>query len=108
MSVKETPFATVKRLHGTKEKLVDSLVSRLAADSDESKGELKERLMSVSNQKLLRLSAALQTMAEKYGSKSQLIDAVSSARGLAKDQDFKDKLEGFSVPRLLDMARASR
>lgn len=106
MSVKETPLATVKRLHGTKEKLVDSLIPRLAEDSDESKSELKERLLSVSNQKLLRLSAAMQLMAEKYGGKEQLVEAISSARGKGKDQDYKDKLETYSVPRLLNMAGA--
>lgn len=108
MSVKENPLATVRRLYGSKEKLVDSLVPKLLEDSDESKAELKERLLSVSNQKLLRLSVAMQTLAEKYGSKASLVDAVSSARGKAKDQDYKDKLESYSVPRLLDMARATR
>lgn len=108
MSVKETPLATVRRLHGSKEKLVDSLIPALVDDGDESKAELKERLMSVSNQKLLRLATAMQTVSEKYGSKAGLVDAISSARGKAKDQDFKDKLESYSVPRLLDMARAAR
>ena len=108
MSVKETPLATVRRVYGTKEKLVDSLVGTLASDSDESKAELKQRLMTVSNQKLLRLSTSLKTMSEKYGGKEQLVEAISAARGKAKDQDFKDKLESYSVPRLLDMAHAIR
>lgn len=107
MSVKETPLATVKRLHGTKEKLVDSLVSKLAEDSDESKGDLKERLMAVSNKKLLRLSAAWRMVSEKYGDKAGLIDAISTARGKAKDQDYREKLDTYSVTRLLDMARAN-
>lgn len=105
MSVKETPLATVKRIHGSKEKLVDSLVPQIAKDSDESKAELKERLMCVSNKKLLRLSAAFQQMQEKYGSKSALIDALSKGKGKDKDEDFKVKLADYSIPRLLDMTR---
>ena len=107
MSVKEAPLAKVKRLHGTKEKLVDSLVPKLAEDSDESKGELKQRLLSVSNQKLLRLADAWQTMEEKYGSKAKLVQSISTARGKAKDEDYCDKLSSYSVPHLLDMARSA-
>lgn len=107
MSVKETPLAKVKRLHGSKEKLVDSLVDKLAKDSDESAGDMKQRLMTVSNKKLLRLADAMTRLTEKYGGKEQLVDAVSQARGKAKDQDYKSKLASYSVPRLLDMARAS-
>ena len=107
MSVKETPLAKVKRLHGSKEKLVNSLAGALARDSDESESELAERLRSVSNKKLLRLADGLSTLTEKYGGKDGLVDALSSARGKAKDQDYKDKLHTYSIPRLLDLARAS-
>jgi hypothetical protein len=107
MSVKETPLAKVKRLHGSKEKLVDSLVEKLAKDSDESDSEMKQRLMTVSNKKLARLAAAMTLLDEKYGGKDQLVEVVCQARGKAKDQDYRAKLASYSVPRLLDLARAS-
>lgn len=107
MSVKETPIAAVKRLHGSKEKLVDSLVPKLAKDSDESEDDIRQRLMTVSNKKLLRLSDAFRALDQKYGSKAKLVDALSEARGKAKDQDFKAKLTSYSVARLLDMTRSA-
>ena len=70
-------------------------------------GELKQRLMTVSNKKLIRLANALHLMAEKYGGKDQLVEAVCQARGKSRDTDYKAKLASYSVPRLLDMARAS-
>jgi hypothetical protein len=108
MSVKETPLAKVKRLHGGKETLVDSLVAALAKDSDESTEELKQRLMTVSNKKLLRLSQALQQVREKYGSKDKLVEAVSTAKGKSRDQDYIDKLHSLPITRLLDMAGSAR
>jgi DNA integrity scanning protein DisA with diadenylate cyclase activity len=108
MSVKETPLAKMKRLHGGKEKLVDSLVDDLAKESEESKDELKQRLMSVSNSKLLRLSRIQQQVREKYGSKDKLVDAVSAAKGKSKDQDYVTKLHTYSISRLLDMAGSAR
>lgn len=107
MSVKETPLATVKRLHGSKEALVNSLVADLAKDSDESEAELKQRFMTVSNKKLLRLASSLETIRDKYGSKEKLVEAVSAAQGKSKDQDYKNKLHSYSIHRLLDMARSA-
>lgn len=109
MSVKETPIAKVKRLHGGKEKLVDSLVADLARESeDESKDELKQRLMTVSNKKLMRLSEALKQLNEQYGSKDKLVEAVSAAKGKSKDEDYVNKLRTYTIPRLLDMARTGK
>ncbi len=105
MSVKESPLAAVKRLYESKEKLVDSLAADLAKESDdESKGELKQRLLSVSNKKLLRLAEALQTVKSKYNDRDGLVRAVS---GDTKDQDYVNKLHTYSLQRLLDMAQAA-
>lgn len=108
MSVKETPLATIKRLHGSKEKLVDSLVATLAKENeDENEAELKQRLMTVSNKKLLRLADSMRILKEKYGNKDKLVQAVSTAKGKTKDQDYTNKLRSYSVHRLLDMARSA-
>lgn len=108
MSVKESPLAAVKRLYGTKEKLVDTVVSQLAKDSDESADELKARLSTASNKKLLRLAGALKQVSDKHGSRDKLVATVSAAQGKAKDADYVSKLQAMSVHGLLDLARAAK
>ena len=108
MSVKETPLARVKRLHGSKEKLVDAVVDLLAKESsDESPGELKVRLMAVSNKKLLRLHDSLVEIKDEYGSKEELVRALSEAQGKARDADYVNKLQTQSIYRLLDLMKAT-
>ena len=108
MSVKESPLAKVKRVFGTKEKLVDSLVAQIAKDNqDESEEALKQRLLKVSNQKLLRLANTLKVVGEKHGGKEQLVGKLGAARGKAKDQDYMAKLSKLSLHQLVDMTRAA-
>ncbi|WP_428265207.1 hypothetical protein [Haliangium sp.] len=107
MSVKEAPLAKVKRLHGSKEALIDSLAAALAKHSDDGQDEIKARLAGAPNTKLLRLHEALAAVGDKYdGSKDKLVEIVSAARGHAKDADYVAKLKTFSIPKLLDMTRA--
>ncbi|MEM9487734.1 MAG: hypothetical protein AAGC55_01250 [Myxococcota bacterium] len=109
MSVKEAPLAKVKRLHGSKEKLVDTIIGMLskAGGSDESEAELRVRLVAAANKKLLRLHESLTQMNEKYGSKEELVEALTKAQGRTKDSDYKDSLHGNSIHKLLDMTRAA-
>ena len=101
----KTPMQLVKEEHGGKEKLVDSILGNLEADGEEDKADLKRRLLSASNKKLLRLARSAQVLKEKYGSKEKLISQVASALGRAKDSDFVKRLDGYTQGRLLDMAR---
>jgi hypothetical protein len=105
--LKESPLAQVKRLHGSKEKLIEALAADLARETGESKDEVLERLAGAPNTKLLRLHQAVASMRDKYGSKDKLIQALSQARGHGKDQDYAAKLQTYSIPRLLDMIRAA-
>ena len=102
MSVQETPLAAMKRLYGSKDKLVDSIASSLR-DEDEDEGELKQRLLGAPNKKLLRLAEVVKTVKEKYGSKDKLVQELADALGKAKDSDFAAKLKTYSLPRLVDM-----
>ncbi len=106
-SARETPLTQVKRLHGSKETLIDALAADLARESGDSKDEVKERLAGAPNAKLLRLHTALASVREKYGSKDKLIQAISQAKGHGKDQDYAAKLQSYSITRLLDMARSA-
>ena len=106
MAVHETPMQAVKRLYGSKEKLIDSLTKTLR-DAEEEAGELKQRLLKISNAKLLRLAEVSKTVSEKYGDKDKLVAAVAEAYGKAKDSDFVTRIGAYSPARLLDMVSAA-
>jgi len=107
MKMKKTPLAEVKERFETKEKLVEA-VEHLATDElwidryNEIKG-----LMSVSNQKLLRLHAILTEVKASFGTRAKLIDAILDLDGRAKDQGLRAKYSAFPTPRLLDLFRAA-
>jgi hypothetical protein len=107
MAAQETPLQTVKRLYGSKDKLVDSLVGALGVDGEDA-GEVKDRLAKISNRKLLRLAEVRNTVERDYGSKDKLVAAVADAGGKAKDRDYVTKLASYSFARLLDMATAAK
>lgn len=107
MAAKETPLQTVKRLHGTKEKLVETLVADLGAvgaDTD----DLEARLMASTNKKLLRLASVSAAVKSDFGGKDGLVKAIAEASGKGKDQDYVTKLGTLPLPRLLDLARSAR
>ncbi len=105
--MKKTPLAEVKERFETKEKLVEA-VEHLATDElwidryNEIKG-----LMSVSNQKLLRLHAILTEVKGSFGSRAKLIDAILELDRCAKDQGLRAKYATLPTPRLLDLHRAA-
>jgi hypothetical protein len=101
---KETPLQAVKRLYGSKEKLIDKVVD-VAAQPDEDAGEVKERLATVSNKKLLRMADLGKSVKDKYGSRDKLVDALGKSLGRAKDADYLASLRALSTARLLDMMR---
>lgn len=103
---KETPLQAVKRLYGNKDKLIETVVE-VARGAGEEAAEVKDRLVTVSNQKLLRLASVGKSIKDKYGSKDKLVASLSSAMGKAKDKDYVEKLKSFSSARLLDMMKAT-
>src|SRR5207244_524218 len=105
MSGQKTPLQVVNEQHGGKEKLVDKLVG-LIEKGEEGAEDIKERLRSVSNQKLLRLLEVAETVKEKYGSTEKLTQVVADALGRAKDADYVKRLSQYSPARLLDLARS--
>jgi hypothetical protein len=103
---KETPLQAVKRLYGNKEKLIDQVVD-VARDADEDAGEVKQRLATISNKKLLRLADVGKRIKEQYGTRDKLVDALGKSLGKAKDSDYLARLRTLSSARLLDMARSA-
>jgi hypothetical protein len=106
MSRKETPLATVKRLYGSKEKLIEAAVKALEG-LGEKDAELDERLAGKPNSKLLRLIDTANAIKERYGNKEKMIAALLAASGKAKDSDFAARLEVYTLPRLYDLTRTA-
>ena len=106
---KQSPLARQKGEHGSKEKLVDKLVSQLGsigrAASD--KDSLKATLLAASNKKLLRLYDVSAEIKEKFGSVEKLAEATAKALGRAKDAPYLGKLKELSPGRLLDAFRSA-
>lgn len=97
---KESPLQTVKRLYGSKDKLVDSIAD-YARDDDEDKNEAIERLKSLSNRKLLRM-ASISERVKELGGRDELAAAVAATEGRDKDSDYTAKLRTYTPAMLVD------
>ena len=67
-----TPLHTVKEQFGSKEALVAQVMPLLSRDADESEAEFQDRLMRVSNKKLLKLLERETTLRDQFGSAKHL------------------------------------
>ena len=103
--MKKTPLTRVNDEHGGKEKLVDAIVDAVER-GDEDKASLKKRLLAASNSKLMRLLQTAQKVKE-LGGKDKLLEAVAEKHGKAKDKDYRARLEGYTIGRLLDLYRVA-
>ncbi len=95
-----TPLHTVKSEFGSKESLVGKLMPLLDRQPDEDEAEFKERLMHVSNRKLLNLWQREQSLRSDHGTRETLVDTLVKMR--SGDADLRKKLLGLSIGRLLD------
>ncbi len=107
--MKPTPKQVVAEQFGSREKLVDQLVSVVDRHhGDESADETKARLMGLPNSKLLRLYQVEQKVRERFGDRAKLEAHIIESRkaaGHTADADFETKLASYSKARLLDMTR---
>jgi hypothetical protein len=102
----KSPKKDVTDQFGGKDKLVDKL-SDLLERGEESKDELKARLLSASNSKLLRLHKIASDLKEGFaGSREKLVEAILGTMNRVKDADYKTKLLAYTPGRLLDMYRS--
>jgi hypothetical protein len=104
MSMK-SPLVRVKEEFGGKDKLVDKLVG-LVDPGDESKDELRKRLLGAANGKLIRLFAVA-TRVKQEGGHDKLVAATATSLGRAKDKDYVEKLSSYPDARLIDVLQAS-
>jgi hypothetical protein len=101
----KSPLARVKEEFGSKDKLVDKIVGLLGS-GDESKDDLRKRLLGAANGKLLRL-AGRATALKELGGHDKLAAAAAGALGRSKDADYVAKLGTYSTGRLLDLKKVA-
>src|SRR5262245_45239338 len=104
-ALNQSPLARVKDEFGGKDKLVDKIVGVLDS-GDESKDELRKRLLGVSNTKLIRLFSVA-TKTKQAGGHDKLVAATAEKLNRAKDKDFVEKLDEYSNGRLLDVLQSA-
>jgi hypothetical protein len=104
-ALKQSPLARVKDEFGGKDKLVDKIVGVLDS-GDESKDELRKRLLGVSNSKLIRLFSVA-TKTKQAGGHDKLVAATAEKLNRAKDKDYVEKLDEYSNGQLLDVLQAA-
>ena len=95
----------MKKLYGSKDKLISSIVGTVKQDG-ESDEDAVARLKSVSNQKLMRMGEVAKKVTDR-GGREKVVAAIGAAMGRAKDSDYLTKLGSFSNGRLMDVLRAS-
>jgi hypothetical protein len=102
----KSPLAIVNETFGAKDKLVDKLVGLLDR-GEESKDDLRKRLSTAANSKLLSLHHVASEVKEKYGSHDALVSHVVKALGRGKDKPFIERLAAYSDARLVDLVKAT-
>lgn len=103
---KRSPLEIVQEEHGSKAQLARNVLDRLDEPEDEDEAlDLEHRVESMSNRKLLRLHNAQEVLEDEFGSRQQLIDEIVDQKFPAGNDEYAEKLESYSVTRLLDLAR---
>ncbi|HWO22397.1 MAG TPA: hypothetical protein VNO30_26745 [Kofleriaceae bacterium] len=100
------PRGRLTAAHGSKEALAKQIAASIVGPDDDADA-IAARLRTASNRQLLRLAAASETVKKKWGSREKLIAAIGAAQKKGKDQDFLTKLETYSLPQLVDLARSA-
>jgi hypothetical protein len=101
--MKKSPVTAVKEQFQSKEKLVEAVQKLATPELWLDRVNSVKGLARVSNQKLLRLQAQLTDAKSRFGSRAKLIDAILDLEKRVKDPGYKTRLEGFPLPRLLDV-----
>jgi len=102
----QSPLARVKEEFGGKDKLVDKIVGLLGS-GDESKDDMRRRLLGAANKKLIRLHGVASQVKE-HGGREKLAAAAAQEQGRGKDKDYVAKLETMTSGRLVDMLQSAR
>ena len=106
----KSPLAIVKEKFGSKDQLVGRVAGLVTPLEGESKDDLKTRLSTASNKKLLKLLNTEEKVSELFGNKDKLVDDLLKLRraGSKKtDADFRGSLAKKSKGELLTLQTAA-
>ena len=98
----KSPKQMVDEKFQGRKQLVDAIVS--LTDGDDG---TRSSLMGTTNKKLLRIHEVATTVKDRFGGKSGLLDALAKLQfGNGKvTEGWRNKMEGYTAKRLLDMHR---
>ena len=69
---------------------------------EDDKDAFRTRLLSAANSKLIRLHKMGRAVAERWGSKDKLVDALLLLQRRGKDEDYRSKLSTLPLGKLYD------
>lgn len=98
----KTPKQLVEERFGSRSDLVAAIIKLVGDD-----GGTKGRLSGTTNKKLLRIHEVATMVQDQFGGKAGLLDAIAALQfpnGKVND-GWRDKMDGFTVKRLLDHHR---
>ncbi len=101
--MKNSPVSVMKEQFQSKEKLVEAVQQLASSDLWLDRVNSVKGLARVSNTKLLRLHRILTDAKGRFGSRAKLIDAILELEKRSKDSGYKTRLEGYTLPRLIDL-----
>jgi hypothetical protein len=101
--MKNSPVSAVKEQFQTKEKLVEAVQKLATPELWLDRVNSVKGLGRVSNQKLLRLHAVLSDVKSRFGNRTKLIGSILELEKRAKDAGYQTRLEGYALPRLVDL-----
>lgn len=107
--MKKSPLSQVKDQFGTKEQLVDALTALpqgVLARGEEDKDAFRTRLLTAANSKLLRLHMMGKAIADRWGSKDKMVDALLTMQRRGKDEDYRSKLGSLPLGKLYDQVKS--
>ena len=102
----KSPLETTKARFKDKAGLVAAVQSLMTEDLWIDRVSADKGLDSVSNKKLLHLHEVLTEVKSQFGSRAALIDKIATAHGRQKDAEYKQGLQRFPTPRLVEISRA--
>ncbi len=103
-----SPVQQMRADHKTKAELADKVLALLTQPEDEDREAFEHRIRTMSNTKLMRLLKAYQTLSTKYGTRDELINKIVAAQFPSDHAGYRTKISGYTVPRLLDLARQAK
>jgi hypothetical protein len=105
--MKKPPLRLVKDSFQSKEKLVEAVQKLATSDLWIDRVSSAKGLGRVANGKLVRLHTILTDAKKRFGSREKLITAILELEKRLKDAGYRQRLEQYPLPRLLDTHAAA-